>query len=257
MQGSLIQKYGNRYVQQTSFEISFVIDLHNTHQALNLLEIERTGGYELATTNFLIDKLKEGSRFVDVGANYGYFSLVAANLVGHSGQVLAFEPLPSIAQTLRANAALNGFENIQVIQAVACNENGKTPFFVSGLEDGMSSLIPRFGDRKILVNAFRLDSVLPRVRFDVVKVDVEGVEESVLLGAQELIGEGYMPSIIVEWNVGTCARFSDLDKRFAKLGKFGEMYVIEGSANTTRYRLRGPIKTRKDLPPACNVLLRP
>lgn len=257
MQDSLIQKYGSRYVQQASFDISFVVDLHSTHQALSLLEIERTGGYELATTNFLIDKLKVGSYFVDVGANYGYFSLIAANLIGRSGQVFAFEPLPSAAQTLRANAALNGFENIQVIQAVACNENGMTPFFVSGLEDGMSSMIPRFGDRKILVNAFRLDSVLPRIRFEVVKVDVEGVEESVLSGAQELIREGYMPSIIVEWNVGTCARFSDLNKRFARLGKFGEMYLIEGSANSTRYRLRGPVKTRKDLPPACNVLIRP
>ena len=67
-----------------------------------------TGSYEPATTAALKSRLRSGETAVDVGANIGYFSLVAARAVGAGGRVVAFEPVAEVRQALAENVRING-----------------------------------------------------------------------------------------------------------------------------------------------------
>ena len=96
--------------------------------------------YERATTDLLKDLLHPGMIFVDVGANIGYFSLLAANLVGTEGTVYAFEPEPGNHELLRKNIELNSYSNIVMIQKAVSNKSGSAPLFLSALDSGSHSL---------------------------------------------------------------------------------------------------------------------
>ena len=83
------------------------------------------GVWEPSITRFVNNRLRPGDLFVDIGANVGYYALLAAKRVGPSGAVVAIEASPSIACRLRENIALNGFTNIEVVEA-AVSERRKT-----------------------------------------------------------------------------------------------------------------------------------
>src|SRR6185312_15602233 len=74
-----------------------------------------TGVWEPDISRLIASCLQPGDTFIDIGANIGYFSLMAAKLVGPAGQVYAIEPWPPTLKILRHNIQLNGFRNIQVI----------------------------------------------------------------------------------------------------------------------------------------------
>ena len=100
------------------------------------LRIDATGfhaGYVLGTSDYpeqqwLTKALKPGSVFVDVGAAIGFFSLLAARIVGPQGAVVAFEPFPENATRLRKNALLNHFANLEVNQAAVADVEGAANF---------------------------------------------------------------------------------------------------------------------------------
>ena len=76
-------------------------------------EVCFTGGYEPQETALLKMMLRPGMTFVDVGANWGYFSLAAAHLVGLAGRVVSVEADPRACRTLRANFARNGLDAVE------------------------------------------------------------------------------------------------------------------------------------------------
>lgn len=78
-----------------------------------------TGWYEPQETRVCAHVLRPGSVFVDVGANWGYFSLVAAGLVGAAGRVVALEPEPRLFERLSSNVAMNGLRIVRPLQLAA------------------------------------------------------------------------------------------------------------------------------------------
>ena len=78
--------------------------------------------FEPEVENVLRAFLRPGDTFVDIGANIGIFSLLAARIVGPSGRVIAFEPVPITLEKLRANILLNDLQNITVVPAALCDE---------------------------------------------------------------------------------------------------------------------------------------
>jgi FkbM family methyltransferase len=150
--------------------------------------IARTGAYEPDVTAVLRRRLGPGQTFVDVGANVGWFSLLAASIVGPRGTVVAVEPNPRNVALLEASARDNGFGNIRVAN-VALAER---PMPVALETDGSNGRVipvdtpPASPVRASYVVAARpLDDVLEGLgvgHVDVVKVDVEGAEPLVLLG---------------------------------------------------------------------------
>ena len=91
------------------------------------------GDVEPAIQEVLAEKLKPGMVFYDLGANIGFFSLLAARLVGATGKVFSFEPDPEIAGRLRRNIARNGFTNATVVQAGIWSASGNVNFVAADL----------------------------------------------------------------------------------------------------------------------------
>ena len=172
------------------------------------------GLYELDTARLLRRLLRPGSRVADVGANVGYFTLMAAGLVGEGGRVDAFEPDPANRARLVDHLELNGCEKVVRVHALAASDAaGELPLYhpSEGVHNhGESSFFPsQFGPdaasaRATAVPTVRLDAALDRVP-DVVKLDVEGAELSALRGMAGWLTSPRPPALIVEHNPRSAA----------------------------------------------------
>jgi FkbM family methyltransferase len=183
-----------------------------------------SGELEVATQKVFVEGLRPGMIFYDLGANIGFFSLLAARLVGASGRVFSFEPDAEVAARLRRNVKENGYSNITVVEAGVWSENANLPFFPS------DASAPERGTGKFLVSETRaIGTCAPCMTLgnfiqtapppDAIKCDVEGAEFEALRGAQELFQTG-RPWIV-------CEMHSETNDRKARefLGRLG--YEIE------------------------------
>lgn len=185
----------------------------------------RGSAYEPGTTRLLNSLLRPGEVFVDVGANNGYFSLLAASKVGPSGHVYAFEPVPSAYARLARNVGLNRFDAIDARCLAVGAARAHTGLYVMDRNDGAASLHPMGREfRRVEVDVDSLDGQLPDTVVDVVKIDVEGHEVEVLEGMAETIRRSPRLQLICEYNYPLMrdrgARARD-DPLFAKLGQLG------------------------------------
>ncbi|MBA8804629.1 FkbM family methyltransferase [Nocardioides ginsengisegetis] len=150
------------------------------------------GFWERDLSEWLKDQLRPGDVFLDVGANIGYFSLLASRVVGPTGNVLAFEAIPSVAQQLEVNLHRNNVGNVTVVRSVVSDVPGLVEVF-RGPEDnsGASSTVPGAGfSSEGRVEGVRLDDQpIDASRVRGVKIDVEGDELRVLRGSARLLGE--------------------------------------------------------------------
>lgn len=153
------------------------------------------GVWEPNLTSFLTTRLRHGDVFVDVGANIGYFSLLASRLVGRDGQVIAIEASPNIFERLSDNLRRNHAANVRSINIAVSDRQGTTKLFLgSDSNIGQTGTVSRPGSRyECDVATTPLDAILVgtdlgRVRF--VKVDVEGAEWPVLQGMRHLLRNG-------------------------------------------------------------------
>lgn len=97
--------------------------------------------YEDETSDILIDNLKKDDTFIDVGANNGYFSLLASTLVGKKGRVFAFEPNPRAINKLKKSIKLNKFKNIKAFNIALGSRNTIKKLYLSTIEDGLNSFV--------------------------------------------------------------------------------------------------------------------
>jgi FkbM family methyltransferase len=138
----------------------------------------------------ILNHLRAGDTFVDVGASVGYYSVVAAAIVGPHGRVVAIEPIPETYELLRVNMALNGLGNVTPVAKASWARRGTVTLTVPRAYYGLASAsTPRVG-RKVPVEAAPLDDLtsgLPSVQ--VLKVDAEGAELEVLEGATETLAK--------------------------------------------------------------------
>jgi FkbM family methyltransferase len=153
--------------------------------------IIREHEYEPFLTQLFGHLLPPGMQVLDVGANMGYFSLLAASLVGESGRVYSWEPSPSNVKMLLASQLANGFRNIEIVQAAAGSRSGLLnyfPNFSNGMVTEIGQVQPEQAFAAETVMALRIDDVLPRdAKIDFVKIDVEGFEYEALNGALETL----------------------------------------------------------------------
>lgn len=164
--------------------------------------IAATGRYEEASVAAMKNRLRPGDCVVDVGANIGYLTLVAAKLVGQQGSVVAFEPLPKARLWLERNIALNGFRQVTVRSEAVCDRNGSATLNVGPTHHTSTSslLAEHTGAESIDVQCVTLDDALskaPAIRF--IKIDVEGVEHLVVDGATRTLLRD-SPDLLVEIN---------------------------------------------------------
>ncbi len=141
-------------------------------------------------TDAMVRELKKGQVFFDIGANVGYYSILASKIVGQKGTVLAFEPVIRNLAYLQQHVILNKASNVKILPFACSNENG-TARFSLGPNSAMGGLISdnaqNAGD--ILVPTIKLDKITEELSIapDVMKIDVEGAESNVLRGGMELL----------------------------------------------------------------------
>lgn len=146
--------------------------------------------------------LSPGSVFVDVGANYGIYSLIAARIVGDSGRVIAFEPAKENFEILNKNILLNCMNNINLFPLALSDREGLMKLYYHP-DPSRNSLIPEHSKLKNgeEVEVKQLDQVLQKIGVNVVdfiKIDVEGADLLVIKGAKETICK-YRPVVQFEY----------------------------------------------------------
>jgi len=152
------------------------------------------GWFEPAEVAFVRKHLAPGDTVLDVGANAGLYTVIAARAVGPSGHVFAFEPDERALALLRRNIARNALTNVTVIEAAVSDETGQRQFAAAS-DIAMSSLADvRRDDQQIqawrTVDTIRLDDAVQKHRAQgatFLKIDVEGAEKLVFEGAPNLL----------------------------------------------------------------------
>jgi FkbM family methyltransferase len=163
------------------------------------------GYWEMWLTKFLATRLKPGMQTADVGANFGYYTLLMADAVGANGRVAAFEPHPDTAHVLRQNIVLNGMTRQCEVHEVALGAAPRTrvTLFTPDGEPKNALVVDRHydGGTAIEVAATTMDDIIGEAPLDFIKIDAEGAEEGILTGMSALIAR-CRPAIVLEFNAG-------------------------------------------------------
>jgi len=194
---SLSPRKGERTT--TVFGYSIRVDLSDYIQRTIYLN-----AFEPRESALVRDYLKPGMTFVDVGANVGYFSLMAASLVGVEGTVVAFEPSPYAFDRLARTIEDNQLTQVRAIQAALGDSSGTLQIFVPKLPGNHTpTMVANDGGNPINVATHTLDEFLGDCgidRIDLMKIDVEGFEPNVLRGAKSYLENGKINAILIEFN---------------------------------------------------------
>jgi FkbM family methyltransferase len=162
------------------------------------------GFWEMWLTQFLARHVNPGMTVIDVGANFGYFTLLLGDAVGASGRVIAVEPNPETAGLLRETVLLNGHATrTRIVDKALSDATGTGWLFSPDSEPKNATLVGRPnipGGRTFEIPTVALDDIaLEGPRVDLVKIDAEGAEVSIVQGMRRLI-ERDRPMIVLEFN---------------------------------------------------------
>lgn len=200
---SLVTEWLHRHSQHESVDVvhqsAYGVTLH-----LDLRDYTQRGvfydAYETHELNFMTRVLRTGDVVIDVGANIGLFTLVAARAVGPGGSVHAFEPVPGNCERLEENLRLNGFANVRINRSAVRDRAGTVALSIdadmattSGASTSSFFTVSQLADpvREVTAPAETIDDYLSRnlegnlIRL--VKIDVEGSEPAVLLGMSDTL----------------------------------------------------------------------
>jgi len=152
------------------------------------------GAWEPYETELMKQSIKPHMIFVDIGANIGYFTLLAARLLNGTGKVVAIEPDSGNFRLLSLSVQANAYTNVIAVQKAVSNRTGRTRLFLDEKLIGIPSLsednLSTKGGGYVYVNTVTLDSLLRDLaieRIDVMKIDVEGAEGLVFEGGSKIL----------------------------------------------------------------------
>lgn len=166
------------------------------------------GYYEKEMVNLLQRFLKPGSIAIDVGANIGCHTLPMSSFVGENGHVFAFEPNPRVFARLKANIALNRLDNVEAFSIALSDKSGSQVFFIPASSEhnqGLASLhcdVLNVEKEEVTTPLTTLDNFAHEhnlKRVDLVKIDTEGHEYQVLLGAYRVL-KHFNPILLFEFD---------------------------------------------------------
>lgn len=191
-----------------------LVDTGHLHLGHAHLGVILRGDLEPSVHQAMVRAVRPGHVFYDVGANVGYFTLVAARMVGDAGRVIAFEPVPGCADAVRRNAALNELTHVTVREEALGDRVGRAELQVVAEASWsvLSEVHTHAAARELLeVDVTTVDALVHAGTIpppDVVKLDVEGAELLAIEGMRETIA-AHRPTLICEVH-GAGAAFADL-----------------------------------------------
>lgn len=161
------------------------------------------GTFEPAMSALFGSLLARGYVVVDIGANIGFYTLLAADIVGEHGKVIAFEPVPRNVELLRKSVEVNGYKNVTVVPKALSNRHGETRFLVNDQNRATGRIaIEGDDDSSIQVEITTLDEYFGQhgTVVDLMKIDAEGAEPAILEGARALLARSPDLIILTEYN---------------------------------------------------------
>jgi FkbM family methyltransferase len=177
---------------------------HRMQTNPDYIDLIKGQGYEKGTTKLFTELVKEGMNVVDIGANIGYYTLLAARRVGPHGRVYAFEPEPQNFKLLTENLRLNGYKNVIAVQKAVSNKSGTVSLFLGMRGSGTHSLVSTrdYSKEAIGIEAVTLDEFFEKAGtpdIHVIKMDIEGWEMEALDGMRRLIMRNSPLKLVVEF----------------------------------------------------------
>ena len=243
---------GGRCVRWFQFQLTGrVTTLGNTYylQARDRVitpEILASGAWEKNQTEELREILHPGDTFIDVGADFGWYTVIGAKIVGPTGRVIAFEPAPQNLEFLRRNVAANQCANVKIEPLALSNKSGKLAFHLSRDNLGDHSMLAA-PDRPdaIEVQATTLDEYLRNDtgKIALIKIDTQGAEGFILDGMRDVLKKHPETIIFLEFTPNALRQCGYNPE--AMLRNFHEQgYEIQFIHNDPGSMLTGPPQPR-------------
>ncbi len=227
------------------------------------------GFWEPNLTHWIQERLAPGDGFIDVGANIGYFTLLASKLVGESGKVVAIEALPAIFAALENNLRMNDASNVRTVNCAAWNVEAMLTIYTNpDVLPGQTTVMPGWAEKYHLESQSRipaapLSTILKLEEFKaarLIKIDVEGAEWHALCGMTPLMASCRDDlEIMVEVTPETLlTEGKTIEDLFDLLDTWGfRAYSLENQYTTDSYspgrhprrpkRLRKPLSEQTDI----------
>ena len=213
-----LRRSGRRFRQLTIVGHPLILDVTDGSAYLRYFHAR---AYEPQLTAFIAEAVRPGSVFVDVGANIGLFTLLAARCASPGGRILAFEPHPGARAQLRELIDMNGLTDGVTVSDAALSDRSApaTTLFLSS-DSSLSTLDPTFAPlgglhpfrTGVKVPVSSLDDWLEAsgppwaiASIDVMKIDVEGTEERVIRGMTRTLARHPSLKIVCETTAGSTA----------------------------------------------------
>jgi FkbM family methyltransferase len=158
--------------------------------------------YEPVETDLIKSILKPGMTVVDIGANIGYYSLLASKCVGEKGNVFCFEPAPSNFSFLKKNIETNNAKNIVAVQKAVSNQEGTLELFMDEhLSGGHQIFNSGMKSKSVTVETISVDEFFENenINIDLLKIDIEGAEMFALQGMKKTLATNPRIKFITEF----------------------------------------------------------
>jgi FkbM family methyltransferase len=178
----------------------------------------RNGSWAEPELDLIPFSVRPGETALDLGANFGLYSYHLSRVLGDSGRIYAFEPVPFTFDTLRLVSRILRFRNVTLCERGCSEEAGKISFevplqasgafaagqaYIGGRRDdrkGKETQVRWAGTKEVVCEVISLDDFLPEIgELSLIKCDIEGAELFAFRGAKELIGK-HLPTVICEIN---------------------------------------------------------
>lgn len=232
----------NKVLIKTIFGDKLILDSRDLSLTPHLI-IDRF--WEEDNTYAFLKLIKPGMCIIDIGANFGYYTLLGCRLTGQSGSVFSFEANRNITPILKSNISLNGYiDRVSVIDMAVYSKITTLDFFTYKNHFGSSALwedkeqINKMNDftEKTKVSAISLDEYFkPDKKIDFLRIDAEGSETHVIEGCKRILKINKNIKIMLEWvperfhaagiNIeNTCSLIEDLGFSPAWIGKYGKLF---------------------------------
>ncbi|GET37517.1 FkbM family methyltransferase [Microseira wollei] len=166
------------------------------------------GLYEKPVMQLFMQLVKTDMTVIDVGANIGYYTVVASRLVGKGGRVYAFEADSDAFAFLQRNLAENQCDNVVAVPQAVSNRQGTAFFYRPEPERAyiVTEGVPKTGQQVPMISLDEFFAQQNWPSIDLIKMDIEGGEQAALEGMQELSQRNPSLQLIIEFNMSTMAR---------------------------------------------------
>jgi FkbM family methyltransferase len=209
------------------------IQVHAKFDRFISAQIAESGEWEPFETSLVEKLLRPGDTFVDIGANIGWYTIVAAALVGLLGRVYAFEPEPLNFALATHNVALNGLKNVTLARMAIADADGRLPLYLSADNLGDHQLYEAGDERESQsVPTVSLGSYFARhpggIRL--IKTDAQGSEAKIFAGIpDEFVRKHDVAAFILEyWPYGLTASGKSAEALIERLAALDlECFVIQ------------------------------